>query len=227
MKLKWYGHASFLIQSDDGMTIVTDPYGEHEESGYWPVTENAHVVIRSSATDHFHNRADLIPGNPAVITALEVARNGGEHRERGITVRAMEVKENLKHHNGNPDSNGMYRFTVDGMNIGHMGDVGNPLTEQQIEFFKDVHVLLALTGGYPTIELADLKTAIDIIKPRWVVPMHFRTLTVGPRLRRMLWIQSFLDYFSPDDVDFANDCEVTITPANLPSQTRVLVLDYV
>lgn len=51
-------------------------------------------------------------------------------------------------------------------------------------------VLLALTGGHPTLELADLMTVIVHCKPKLVVPMHFRTLTYKPR--NMLWIESFL-----------------------------------
>ena len=35
------------------------------------------------------------------------------------------------------------------LKIGHMGDVGNPLSETQIEFFKGVNILLVLTGGPP------------------------------------------------------------------------------
>ena len=26
MKIKWYGHAAFLITSDEGVKIITDPY---------------------------------------------------------------------------------------------------------------------------------------------------------------------------------------------------------
>ena len=51
----------------------------------------------------------------------------------------------------------MYRFTVDGLTVGHMGDMGNALSEHQLEFFRGVDVLLALAGGYPVIGLDSLK----------------------------------------------------------------------
>jgi len=28
MKIKWFGHASFLIENEKGITIVTDPFDE-------------------------------------------------------------------------------------------------------------------------------------------------------------------------------------------------------
>jgi L-ascorbate metabolism protein UlaG (beta-lactamase superfamily) len=223
MKLKWYGHASFLITADNGLKIVTDPYTP-ETSGYCPVEDKADIVIRSSETDDFHNRADLIPGNPLVITAPDVAANGGQRVEMGITFQAMETQENVKHRGGHPELNAIYRFNVDGINIGHMGDVGNALNAEQTVFFEGLDVLLALTGGYPTIALPDLKVLIDHIQPRLVVPMHFRTLRI--KLPNILWIQSFLDYFDPADVDFASDSEVTLTCEGIPKKTRVLVLDY-
>ncbi|MBZ0302896.1 MAG: MBL fold metallo-hydrolase [Anaerolineae bacterium] len=224
MKLKWYGQACFLITADNGLKIVTDPYTP-ETSGYVPVQEEADIVIRSSDNDSFHCRADLIPGSPTVITALDLARSGGECVEQGIPIQAIEAMEALNHRYHDPDQNGMYRFTVDGVSIGHMGDVGNPLSAAQIAFFKDVDVLLALTGGHPVIELDDLKTVIDEAKPRLVVPMHFQTLSYKPR--NALWIESFLSTFDPQDVDFALHYETSITPDMLPEQTRVLLLDYV
>lgn len=223
MKIKWYGQASFRITADDGTSIVTDPYTP-ETAGYAPVTEPADIAIISSGNDSFHCRADLIPGNPAVVNALDLAQAGGETTVKGIQIRAIEAMEALNHKYHDPDQNGMYRFCVDGIEIGHMGDVGNPLSDAQIEFFKGVDILLALAGGHPTIELDDLKTVIDRTQPRLVIPMHFRTLTYKPR--NILWIESFLAYFDDSQVDFAFNYEATITRDSLPEPTRVLVLDY-
>jgi L-ascorbate metabolism protein UlaG (beta-lactamase superfamily) len=223
MKIKWYGHASFLITSDDGLTIITDPYTP-ETSGYQPITDVADIVIMSSDNDSFHCRADLLPGNPVVINALTVAQNGGERTEKGVTFHAVAAMEALNHYEHDPDQNGMYRFVVDGVSVGHMGDIGNPLTEAQIEFFCDVDVLLALTGGHPTIELDDLKTFIDAANPRYVIPMHFRTLRY--KIRETLWVQSFLDYFDEADIDIACDYEISLTPDKIPQASRALVLTH-
>lgn len=224
MKLKWYGHASFRIESSDGLSLITDPYTP-ETAGYAPITETADLVVTSSDDDSYHCRADLIPGEPTAINALTVAQNGGTHEAHGITIHAMESMEMKKHPYHEPQPNGMYRFEIDGIIVAHMGDVGNPLTDEQIDFFKDVDVLLALAGDVPTIQLPDLKVAIDAAQPKYVVPMHFRTLTWKPR--DGFWIQSFLDYFDDENVDFAFNYEIELTPDDIPEATRILVLDYV
>jgi L-ascorbate metabolism protein UlaG (beta-lactamase superfamily) len=224
MKLKWWGHACFLITADNGVKIITDPYTP-TTSGYRPVTDEPDIVIMSSDNDSYHCRADLISGQPIVINALEVAQSGGQRVEKGITFTAIEAMEALDHREHDPDQNGMYRFVVDGISIGHLGDIGNPLTDQQIAFFAGVDILLSLTGGHPTIALDDLKNVIDEAKPKFVVPMHFRTLRYKPR--NTFWIESFLQYFKNEDIDFACDSEVNLTVDMLPSLTRVLVLTHV
>ena len=163
MKLTWYGHASFRIAADDGVSVVTDPY-DPATSGYKPVPRPADVVVISSATDSFHCNAHLVPGSPVVVNSLELARSGKSRTVRGLTFRGAEAAEAPDHRGGQPEANGMVRFTVDGLSVGHMGDVGTPLSEAQLEFFEGVDVLFALAGGHPTIPLDALKTAVDILE---------------------------------------------------------------
>ena len=224
MLITWLGHAAFRLRDEAGFTVITDPYTP-EGVGYPPIQETADLVIISSDDDDAHCRADLIPGNPAVINALEVAQSGGSGRAAGLEVTAIEAAE-WDHHpeHAVPGQNGMYRFTLDGIKIAHMGDVGNPLTDAQISFFEDTDVLLALAGGYLTIELPDLMRMIHRVRPKLVIPMHFRTLTYKPR--NTMWIESFLAHFKDEDVDFAFGHTATITRDNLPESTRLMVMDY-
>jgi L-ascorbate metabolism protein UlaG (beta-lactamase superfamily) len=224
MKLKWYGHASFRITANDGTSVITDPY-KPETAGYKAFTEPSNIVIISSDNDSFHCNADLIPGSPMVINALELAQTSKTLTEKGITFQAIEAMEALNHREHDPDQNGMYKFSVDGISIGHMGDMGNALSREQLLFFQGVDVFLALAGGHPTIELDDLQVAINAIQPKLVVPMHFRTLTYKPR--NTFWIEEFLSYFDDAEVDFACSSEVEVEKESLPEKTRVLVIDYV
>ena len=44
MKVKWLGHASFLITSDSGVKIITDPYLTNENLNYGEIDESADIV---------------------------------------------------------------------------------------------------------------------------------------------------------------------------------------
>ena len=226
MEITWFGHAAFKLTPDDGPSVITDPYTP-EGVGYDPIAETAELVIISSDDDDAHCRADLIPGAPEVVNALGVAQSGGWHQSaKGLAVTAIEAAEWDKHpEHAVPGQNGMYRFELDGLKIAHMGDVGNPLTPAQQDFFEDVDILFALGGGYLTIELPDLMEMIHRVRPRLIIPMHFRTLTYRPR--NTMWIGSFLEHFRDDAVDFACAHTITLTKADIPDTTRVCVMDYV
>ncbi len=224
MQITWLGHAAFKLTDSTGFSVITDPYTP-EGVGYPPITETADAVLISSDDDDAHCRSDLIPGEPAVLNALTVAQSGGASEVAGLAVTAIEAAE-WDHHPEHevPGQNGMYRFELDGIKIAHMGDVGNPLTDAQISFFEDTDVLLALAGGYLTIELPDLMKMIHRVQPKLVIPMHFRTLTYKPR--NTMWIESFLSHFKDEAVDFACDHTITLMPGDVPDHTRVMVMDY-
>ncbi len=224
MLMKWYGHAAFGLFPDSGPSIITDPYTP-EGVGYDPIPDTADVVLISSDDDDAHCRADLIPGDPHVINALTVAQSGGISNWETFQVKAIEAAE-WDHHpeHAVPGQNGMYRFELDGIRFAHMGDVGNPLSVEQMDFYQDVDVLLALAGGYLTIELPDLMKMINRVKPRLIIPMHFRTLTYRPR--NTFWIESFLEYFDDSSVSFACSSQAHLTAESLPTSTEVLVMDY-
>lgn len=224
MKVKWYGHAAFIITDSDGISVITDPYTP-ETAGYQPIPDHPDIVVTSSLNDSFHDRSDLIGGDPIKLNLLETANGSmGEVTAKGITFKAIESFEMYNHPEHEPDKCAMYRWEMDGMSIGHMGDMGNPFKPEELEFFKDLDVFLVLAGGIPTIELPDLKDAINVIKPSIVIPMHFRTLRYVPR--NMLWIESFLSYFDDDEIDFPGDWEIELNKDDLPESTRVVVLTH-
>lgn len=223
-KVKWYGHACLGVTGQNGVHVITDPYTP-ETAGYDPVPDAADVVIISSDNDTFHCRGDLIAGSPEIVNALALAQSAGQTVARGVEIQAIQAMEALNHREHDPDQNGMYRFVVDGVSFGHMGDIGNPLTEAQMAFFKGVDVLFALTGGHPTIELDDLMTVIERTEPKIVIPMHFRTLRYLPQ--KIHWLHQFTALFDASQLDYFAVRSAEILPDALPVATRVWVLPYI
>lgn len=223
MNIKWFGQAAFRLESDSGLSVITDPYTP-EILGYAPIADSADVVIVSSLNDQAHCRHDLVPGDHATVSAIDVAHTKTVPGGCPLSVSAVLAMEIADHPEHAPGQNAMYRYELDGISIGHMGDVGNPLSDEQIAFFQGTDLLLALAGGQLTIALDDLMVLVETVQPKIVVPMHFRTLTYRPRNTH--WIQTFLDYFPDERVDFAFGSQARITKEALPDHTRVLVLDY-
>ena len=65
----------------------------------------------------------------------------------GIVVEAVAAMEGVDRPD-DPKANALYRFELDGLAICHMGDVGRPLSDAQLEpLCGRVDVLFALAGG--------------------------------------------------------------------------------
>lgn len=224
MKIKWYGHASFGIENEAGILVVTDPY-DPEKTGFKPFPDDAHIVIKSSSNDDFHDNDHLAPKreDAIVIDALEVALAGGKTEAFGVKFDTIEAMENDEHPSGHPDQNGMYKFTMDGISIGHMGDMGNDFSDQQMAFFSGVDILLAHAGGFPVISIEELQRIINTVQPKLVIPMHYCTPIYKPQDN--LSIEHFLKLFDKDKVDSISGSTATISRESLPEKTRALVLE--
>ena len=76
MKVKWLGHASFLIISDDGTRIITDPY--NNEIG-WTLPSLLADVLTISHDHYDHN-------NKAAVKAKNVITEPGEYNISHIHI---------------------------------------------------------------------------------------------------------------------------------------------
>lgn len=216
MKIKWLAHASFLIEGDS-LRIITDPYEPNEIINLPPVTETADVVVRSSDDDEAHCFIDTIPPGFELVTATDIVDTGAT--AKGVAFSAIWSQESFAKEVVR--DNAMYRFSLEGINITHMGDVGNPLTDAQMAALAGTDVLLALVGGHPTIALNDLHDVIERIQPKVVIPMHYRI--PGPRFF-MLPVTDFTSHYPNELVEWSKSTQVELTQASLPDQTRIIVL---
>jgi L-ascorbate metabolism protein UlaG (beta-lactamase superfamily) len=219
VRVTWYGHACFRVEAG-GLAVVTDPYTP-ETSGFAPVREPAEIVVRSSPDDRFHCNAAMIPGEPELVESVDLARVG-PRTVRGIEFDAFATRESLVHKE-QPLDNAMYRFSMDGVRILHMGDLGNPLEPEHLDRLRgQVDLLFALAGGPPTIDLEDLDRAIAEIRPRLVVPMHFGV----PQLKiSALPVDVFLSRHGDEVVRRIGSPSFELDGAPLPEATEIWVLD--
>ncbi len=220
MKIKWLGHASFLILSE-GKRIITDPYNPLITHLH-PVDEDADIVVRSSEDDEAHCYLDSIPTGYELLTATDyVDPDSREKVVHNIPFRFMPSKESVIHKEVARE-NAFYRFTLEGMEIAHLGDIGNPMTEEQIDFLAGTDILFALAGGPPTIELKDLWAVIEKICPKLVVPMHYRI--PGPCFF-MLPVDDLASFFDQSAVHWVGASEVTIKKGDLSNTSELYVLE--
>jgi len=216
MKIQWLAHASFLIHTND-LRIITDPF-EPNDMNLPPITESADIVVRSSSDDIAHAHIDTIPAGFDLVTATEIVDSG--QTAKGIDFTAIWSQESIIHKEVARD-NAMYRFTIEDVNIAHMGDVGNALTDAQIDALRGTDILFALAGGPPTIEMQDLHPVIEAIQPKVVIPMHYRI--PGPKFF-MLPVTEFTSHYADDMVIWHDSNMIEYTADTLPESTQIVVI---
>ena len=77
MKITWYGHAAFLIETG-GTRIILDPYRSPDSGGYAPIDEPADLVVVSHENDRYHSHLGQIVPPFEVIRALELLKRNPE-----------------------------------------------------------------------------------------------------------------------------------------------------
>lgn len=214
MKIRYLGHASFLITSDSGVRIVTDPYHVSEELSYGEIGEAADIVTVSH--DHFdHNNVGAVQGNPAVVKGVEQAE------VKGITFRGVPAYHD-EAGGAKRGANMMFCFEVDGLGVCHLGDLGHRLDEKQLDGLGSVDILLVPVGGYYTVDAAVAGDICGLIKPRVIIPMHYKTSKCGMPIDG---VDRFLK--GKGEVVRTGKHEAEFSAGELPAGTQIVVLEPV
>lgn len=209
MEVKWLGHACFLITASDGTRVITDPFN-HKQLGYPAPAAKADVVTVSH--EHFdHNAVEVVKGTPEVI------RQPGKFRIKGLVIQGTASYHD-RFEGAQRGENTIFTMEIDGMKVCHLGDLGHPLNNEQLEDIGQVDVLLIPVGGHFTIDAGEAYELTGKINPRLVVPMHYKTeyitLPIGP-------VDEFTKYFS--SVEHLASLE--INRDTLPEPVQAVVLD--
>lgn len=164
MKIEYLGHSCFRISSNDGVIIITDPY---TGVGYsMPVDLRADVVTVSHG--HFdHNYTDALQGRYVLISET------GTYIQNGVTVTGI-LSDHDPHGGTLRGKNVIYKITVDGVTVCHLGDLGEACNEDLLAKIGKVDILLVPVGGKYTIDASQAKEYVERICPKIAIPMHYR-----------------------------------------------------
>jgi L-ascorbate metabolism protein UlaG (beta-lactamase superfamily) len=110
---------------------------------------------------------------------------------------------------------------VDGLRIGHLGDLGHPLSDDEAQSLGQVDVLLAPVGGYYTIGPEDAKAIAERLGAKVIIPMHYKTDALGFPIQP---VDDFLKLM--DQVERLEATTVEIGADDVADGPKVIVLDY-
>lgn len=214
MRIKWLGHAAFLFTAEDGTKILTDPYvpGAYDGAvGYSPINEKADLVTVSH--DHAdHNGTNQLPGSPQII------KGKGTWTVKGIKITGIGT---FHDHKGGRERgvNTVFVYEIEQLRLVHLGDLGHIPDEATAKSIGRVDILLIPVGGTFTIDAKEARQVVDLLKPRLVIPMHYKTPKLGFAIAG---VEEFLKLSS--EVKRTGQSEVALSPTNLLEKTETWVL---
>jgi L-ascorbate metabolism protein UlaG (beta-lactamase superfamily) len=174
MKIKYLGHAAFVLTSAGGTRIVLDPYeaGAYGGAvGYPPIDETAEIVLLShDHPDHAYARA--VKGNPRVVSSPGTT-SVGEIKISGLSTFHDESRGSER------GKNIIFTVEMDGLRVTHLGDLGHPLSDKEIAAVGQPDFLLVPVGGFFTIDASIASSTAERLSPRVVIPMHYKTKCCG------------------------------------------------
>ncbi len=211
MKIKWLGQASFMITLDTGIKILTDPYTTGGKLSYGEIRESADIVTVSHEHGD-HNNVAAVGGNPKVVRGAATAEIKGI-KFKGIPCYHDEVGGNKR------GDNTIFCFEVDGVRVCHLGDLGHQLSDKQVAELGRIDILLIPVGGFYTIDAKVAGQVCDRLKPKVIIPMHYKTDRCGFPIAG---VDGFLQ--GKAGVSRLDASEVEFKPGELPVSTQIIVL---
>ncbi len=211
MDIYWNGQASFKIKGKSA-TIITDPYDPEMVGLKLPKDMEANIV--SISHDHGdHNNKQAVPGEPVVL------QGPGEYESNGISVIGVQAYHDTTK-GSERGKNTIYNFMIEGLNIVHLGDLGqSALTQEQIGEIGTCDILMIPVGGVYTI---DGKTAAEIVaqlEPRIIIPMHYKLEGLKYELEPVDNFLKAMGVEAPDAI-----MKLTITKDKLTDEPKVVVM---
>ncbi|HRW34904.1 MAG TPA: MBL fold metallo-hydrolase [Thermotogota bacterium] len=163
MKIRWLGHSCFEIRTS--FNILTDPYDKSVTYHFDPVDIQ---IITESHQHHDHNAHDRVPGDPAIVKTV------GEHAFDQVMIKGYPSYHD-REQGKKRGNNIIFQIVSEGITLTHLGDLGHQLGKELLKKLAGTDVLMIPVGGTYTIDANEAVQLIEQLKPKVVVPMHYKT----------------------------------------------------
>lgn len=206
LQIRWHGHSCFEIKND--MTLVTDPH-DGRSIGI-PAPSAAGDIILVSHDHYDHNSVKTVEKEDS-----KVVTDGRKRNISNIEISGLDSFHD-EAHGAKRGSNIIFKFVIDGIKFCHLGDLGHELDDETVQKIGDVDILFIPVGGNFTLDDRQAWNVINKIKPRIIVPMHYR---IGGLSMPVAGIDPFLNKSRYKVLKVGN--EIDIEKEDLPSEPEI------
>lgn len=164
MLITHHGHSEFLLETQSGCRILTDPFDAHVGYPMRAVSCDAVTVSHGHGDHAFTEKA----GGARVITS-----SGRVELTEGVCVTGIDSFHDDAQ-GAQRGKNLIFILEADGLRVAHLGDLG-AWDDGLRARLTNIDILLLPVGGFFTIDADTAARAARDIAPHVVIPMHYRT----------------------------------------------------
>ena len=185
MKIKFYGHAGIKIE--DNLTILIDPWLDDNPLATIKakdITKADYIIATHNHFDHVNDIPIIAKNTQAtVISIVETAEDlssKGCEKTIGcniggiVKLKGLELIFTQAFHSMSSNPSGVLLF-YNNKTIYHAGDTGVFGDMELIGEMYPIDLAFLPVGGHFTMGLKEARKAIQFLKPKIVVPIHYNT----------------------------------------------------
>ncbi|MBV9836201.1 MAG: MBL fold metallo-hydrolase [Alphaproteobacteria bacterium] len=212
MRVTFVGHASFLIETPQGVRAITD-YNGFNGFGKHPDI----VTMNNAHSTHFTDEVES--GVTHVLRGWALRGVEARHNVTMKDLHVFNVPTNVREWGDGStrfSGNSIFVFRVGDLCVAHLGHLHHRLTKEHLEDLGRIDVLMTpIDGGY-TMGQPFMADVVKQIQPRIVLPMHY-------------WGQSALDRFlgylgEGFEVVRPNGRTLDLAKADLPETLTIIII---
>lgn len=212
MDVTWLGHDCVRLRGRERIVLM-DPCAK--TTGYSIGKQTADIVT-VSRRDPEHAFLETLSSSPRVLDAA------GEYEIGGVLLNGVQTAGHGKPKDGVArPKNIAFVVELDDLRVCHLGDLDHVPAQDLLEELSDIDLLLLPVGGHGALDAAAAAELISQLQPRLVTPLRYRTDISTQDLDPL---EPFIQQLGRGVQEA--QAKLTITRANLPEDTRVVVLDY-
>jgi L-ascorbate metabolism protein UlaG (beta-lactamase superfamily) len=209
--ITYLGHASFLIESPEGVRIVTDYNGVHRAKVIPDI-----VTMNNAHSTHYTDHVE--PGVQFVLRGWDPGGGVANHHLQYRDVRVNNVPTNVRGFGGTRyNGNSIFVFDLADLCIAHLGHLHHTLTEADLAELGTIDIVLVPVDGSFTLNQPEMIEVLRQLKAKIAIPMHVFTEATLTRFLALAGERGF-------DVRHAPEPHITVSRADLPERPEILVL---